>query len=69
MGLSESADKLKVLIDKAIEDKIITPEEFDQILNLVHEDGYIDKHERKLIESLYNMVETKQVRLASIYKN
>jgi len=44
--ISESAQRLKVMIEKAIDDGIITPEEYDQILEIAGEDNIIDVHEK-----------------------
>ena len=34
MALSESGERLRRVINKAIEDHIITPEEYDEIINI-----------------------------------
>jgi len=60
--ISESAIRLKEMISKAIEDHKITPDEFDQIINLASEDGNIDHHERVLLQQLQEMIENKMVR-------
>ena len=46
MEYSESAGRLKKMIEKAIEDQKITRAEMDSILNIVSEDGHIDPHEQ-----------------------
>lgn len=68
MSISESAHKLRDLIEKAIEDHIITPEEYDEILFLAEEDGHIDNHERALLRTLQEMIEDKSVRFAKTNK-
>ncbi len=62
MNISNDANRLRELIDKAIEDHKITPEEYDQIINLATEDGHIDRHEKVLLEQLYEMIENKTVK-------
>ena len=62
MALSESAERLRQVINKAIEDHIITPEEYEEIIHISTEDGYIDSQERALLAELQNMIEDKVVR-------
>jgi len=63
MSISESAARLKVMIEKAIEDHKITRDELDQILNIASEDSHIDRHEQALLDELQNMIETKAVKI------
>jgi hypothetical protein len=65
MKVSESAGKLKVMIEKAIDDHQITRDEYDMILHIATEDGHIDKHEQILLEQLQEMIENKSVRLVA----
>ena len=60
--MNSSADKLKELIIKAIDDHKLTREEYDTIIHLASEDGVIDKHERILLEQLHDMIENRSVR-------
>jgi hypothetical protein len=62
MALSESGERLRLAIIKAIDDHIITPEEYDEILNIAMEDGHIDPQERALLAQLQQMIENKEVR-------
>jgi tellurite resistance protein len=61
-NISESAMRLREMIEKAIEDHKITRDEYDQILNIATEDGYIDAHEQALLSQLQQMIEEKEVR-------
>jgi len=63
MPISESAARLKVMIEKAIEDHQITRTEMDIILHIASEDSHIDRHEQALLEQLQEMIETKAVRI------
>ncbi len=63
MKISESASRLKKMIEKAIEDHEITRDEYDSILNIATEDGHIDKQEQILLEQLQEMIENKTVKL------
>jgi len=62
MKISESAGKLRKMIEKAIEDEKITRAEMDTILHIATEDGHIDPHERALLNQLQEMIENKTVR-------
>ena len=64
MGLSESGERLRKIIIKAIEDHIITPEEYDEIISISLEDGHIDHQERALLRELQKMIENKEVKFA-----
>lgn len=60
--ISESAQRLKIRIEKAIDDGIITPEEYDQIIQIASEDQIIDVHEKALLQQLQEMLANKTVR-------
>lgn len=62
MALSSSAEKLKQMIDKAIEDHEITILEYEKILHLASEDHRIDAQERALLQSLQDMIESGAVK-------
>ncbi|MFC2137212.1 hypothetical protein ACFLTE_03455 [Bacteroidota bacterium] len=63
MKASKDANRLKELIIKVIEDHKITPDEYDQIINLAAEDGQIDQQEKVLLQQLQEMIENKTVKL------
>jgi len=63
MAISESAARLKVMIEKAIEDHQITRAELDQILNIASEDSHIDRHEQALLDELQDMIKSKVVKV------
>ncbi len=65
MALSKSADKLRHLIEKAIEDHKITRDEYEQIIHLATEDGHIDPQEQALLSVLQGMIETKMVKFVA----
>jgi hypothetical protein len=58
---SASAGRLRVLIEKAIDDGRLTNKEYDEILALAEEDGVIDKEERSLLGQLQEMLADKSV--------
>lgn len=60
--LSESSKALRNMIEQAIEDHIITREEYDKIIYIATEDGFIDNHEKALLRQLQQMIEDKSVR-------
>jgi hypothetical protein len=59
---SKSASKLSELIQKAIDDGVVTNAEFDQIMKLAEEDGVIDAEERSLLHELQDMIADKTVK-------
>ncbi len=65
MALSKSADKLRHMIEKAIDDHKITRDEYDQIIHLATEDGHIDSQEQALLSVLQDMIETKLVKFVA----
>ncbi|MCB2194854.1 MAG: hypothetical protein KQH79_03290 [Bacteroidetes bacterium] len=64
MSLSESSERLRRVINKAIEDHIITPEEYQEIIEITYEDGHMDSQERALLAQLQQMIENKEVKFA-----
>jgi hypothetical protein len=60
--LSDSSIRLREMIEKAIEDHIITREEYDKIIHIATEDGHIDRHEQALLSELQQMIEDKMVK-------
>jgi len=63
MKISESAQILRKLIDKAIEDHKITRSEYDAILHQASKDSHIDPQEQALLNQLQEMIEDKSVKL------
>lgn len=62
MVYSESAGRLRKMIEKAIDDEKITRAEMDSILHIVSEDGHVDPHEQSLLNQLQEMIENKTVK-------
>ena len=65
MKASESANRLKKMIEKAIEDHKLTRDEYDQILHIATEDGMIDHQEQALLEQLQDMIDNKMVKVVA----
>ena len=63
MPYSKDAERLRKMIDKAIEDHKITPLELDMIHSLAGEDGHIDRHEQVLLDQLQHMISDGSVKL------
>lgn len=53
---SQSASTLKNLIDHAIQDLEVTPDEYNKIMDCAHEDGHIDKEEQALLSQFQGML-------------
>jgi len=60
--ISESSLRLREMIEKAIEDHVITRDEYDKIIHIATEDGVIDRHEKALLSELQQMIEDKMVK-------
>lgn len=60
---SQSAEKLREMIEKAIEDHKLTRAEYDRILHIATEDGFIDRDEQVLLSQLQDMIENKFVKM------
>jgi len=63
MAYSESAGRLKEMIEKAIEDHRITRKEMDMIIHIATEDGHIDPQEQSLLEQLNDMIDHREVKI------
>jgi|PlaIllAssembly_1097288.scaffolds.fasta_scaffold1139328_1 hypothetical protein len=57
----ESA-KLREMIEKAIEDDIITREEYEHIIGQALKDGHIDRVEKALLAELNQLIQDKIVK-------
>jgi len=53
---SKSASDLRELINHAIQDLEITPEEYNKIMDCAHDDGHIDKEEQELLSQFHQML-------------
>lgn len=63
MAYSESAHRLREMIEKAIEDHQITRSEMETILSIAAEDHHIDHQEQALLDQLHDMIENRSVRI------
>lgn len=53
---SKSAGSLKDLINEAISDLEITPQEYQQIMDHAEADGHLDKEEAALLAQFHQMI-------------
>lgn len=53
---SKSAEELKKIINDAISDLEITPEEYHKIMEHAHADGHLDKEEQALLANFHQML-------------
>lgn len=63
MSFSKSADRLREMIEQAIEDHQVTRAEMDMIIHIAEADGHIDPHEQRLLDLLQEMIENKEVKI------
>lgn len=62
MRPSRSAQNLSVAINKALEDHELSSSEYEEIMQIAHEDGIIDPEERALLSQLQEMIADKTIR-------
>jgi len=53
---SKSATNLKAIINDAISDLEITPQEYQKIMDAVHDDSHLDKEEAALLAQFHQML-------------
>ncbi len=53
---SKSSTNLKNLIKHAIHDLEVTPDEYQKIMDCVHEDGQVDTEEKALLSQFQSML-------------
>ncbi len=53
---SKSASSLKQIINEAISDLEITPDEYSRIMNAAQDDGHLDKEEKALLAQFHQMI-------------
>ena len=56
MRLTKSGIELKDVIEKALQDCVITAGEYDEILRVASKDGFIDDHEQRLLSQLQGLI-------------
>ncbi len=57
MKLTKSGLELRDVIEKAIQDCVITHSEHEEIMKLANKDGMIDDHEQRLLSQLQGLLE------------
>ena len=61
MKLPRSEQDLAKVIAKAIEDSVITINEYEEIMSIASQDSHIDHHERALLKQLNALIAEKIV--------
>ena len=56
MRLTKSGLELKDVIEKAINDHVITNSEYEEIMKVANKDGMIDDHEQRLLSQLQGLL-------------
>ena len=62
MKLTKSGLELRVVIEKAFEDSVITNSEYEEIVKVASKDGMIDDHEQRLLGQLQSLLENGTVK-------
>jgi hypothetical protein len=61
MFITKTGQKLTYVIEKAIEDSVITIAEYEEIMSAAGQNGTIDAHEKALLRELNAMIANKTV--------
>jgi hypothetical protein len=57
MKLTKSGMELRIVIEKAIKDHVITNSEYEEIMRDANKDGIVDDHEQRLLSQLQGLLE------------
>jgi len=63
MTLSESANRLRAIIEIAIDKHYIKRSDYDHIISIALEDGFIDPQEKALLAQLQDLIEDKTIKI------
>lgn len=63
MKISNEANKLRHIIEKAMDDHKITKSEYDKIIHQALDDGNIDRQELVLLREFQEMIANKTIKL------
>jgi len=63
MLVTKSGKKLAHVIEKAIEDSVMTMAEYEEIMSVTSQDGVIDNHEKALLRELNDLIANRTVTL------
>jgi len=56
MKFTKSGFELRAVIEKAIEDSVITNSEYEEIMKIANMDGVIDDHEQRLLSQFQGLL-------------
>jgi hypothetical protein len=56
MFITKNGEKLEEVIKRAIEDHVVTNDEYNEIMRIAHQDGVIDSHEQLLLKEFKDMI-------------
>lgn len=62
----DNSFRLREVIEKAIEDHVITHQEYDMIIQAATSDGHIDPHEQALLSELQKMLQDGSVKFRKV---
>ena len=60
--ITKSGLELREVIEKAINDSVITNSEYEEIMNVAAKDGIVDNHEQTLLGQLQRLLENGTVK-------
>jgi len=62
MLVTKSGQKLADVIEKAIENSVMTMAEYEEIMSIASQDGLIDAHEKALLKELNDLIANKTIK-------
>ena len=62
MFITKSGQKLAYVIEKAIEDSVITMAEYEEIMSVASQAGVVDAHEKALLRELNALIANKTIK-------
>ena len=63
MTVTKKGQTLADVINKAIEDSVITITEYEEIMSVASDDGILDNHEKALLRELNDMIANRTLTL------
>ena len=62
-NISDSAHRMREIIDQAIADGEISRSDYDEVINIAGEDNHTDNHEKALLKELHDLVYNKEIKI------
>lgn len=66
--ISESATRIRVIVDEAVKEGEISHNDYDKIIEITGEDGHVDVHEQAILTELHQMLHDKELKFKKVVK-